>query len=175
MKTKTTHAYEVAFRVTVDDAGRGREAFERQARHNVERLVSETERESAVAYMLKRYDEVAELFDPYNGGATARKLPEQQTVAEPLETAAITAARFLALVDHHDIDWNIQWFWKGRSKNGRLVLREKPGGPAIFVREYERNSSLWTGSDNYLAKGMRTGSPRHLAILDALAFLKTLP
>lgn len=43
-----------------------------------------------------------------------------------------------------------------------------------FSRQFERNTMLWTSGDIDLGR-VRTGSPRHYAVLDALEFLLEHP
>ncbi|QQX85276.1 hypothetical protein JJQ59_04870 [Cupriavidus necator] len=93
-----------------------------------------------------------------------------QAIHEPLETGAITAQRFQTLCEKKGVTWEVHWFWRERRRDGRLLLRREDGR-AVFSREYARSTSLWTGGDRYL-RGMRTGSPRHLAFRAAVEFLE---
>ncbi|SOY48499.1 hypothetical protein [Cupriavidus taiwanensis] len=93
-----------------------------------------------------------------------------QAIEEPLATSAITVQRFEALCEQKGVTWEVHWFWRERRKDGRLLLRREDGR-AVFSKEYERSTSLWTGSDKYL-RCMRTGSPRHLAFQAAVDFLQ---
>lgn len=99
----------------------------------------------------------------------------QETIAEliePLETAAITAMRFQNLCRQLGLNWAITWFWCERRKHGRLLVRDPETCSLVVRLDYARSTSIWTGSDSYIDRGVRTGSPRHLAILAAIEQIK---
>lgn len=90
----------------------------------------------------------------------------------PLETGAITVERFRCLCQQNGFNFDITWFWSGRNRHGRLRLLSTDGRVAFF-RDYPRSSTRWCGDEGRLGL-VRTGAPRHHALLDAVKFLEAL-
>jgi hypothetical protein len=83
-----------------------------------------------------------------------------------------------AMLQERGFEFDIDWFWNGRARSGRLNIREKGihayGSRPLFSTCYSRSTQLWGQSDEHLDR-LRTGSPKHLAVQDAIRFLESKP
>jgi hypothetical protein len=74
------------------------------------------------------------------------------------ELKRLLAARGLTL--------DLCWRWNRRCRDGVLTLHDAQG-QTLFERQFERNTQRWVRSDETL-QCVRTGSPRHRAVVAAL-------
>lgn len=70
--------------------------------------------------------------------------------------------------------WSLQlgWYWQGRVRHGILNVIDPADSSVVYAVEFPRATLTWTKGDEELTK-VRTGSPKHQAILSALAYLRS--
>ncbi|HEY9224519.1 MAG TPA: hypothetical protein VIP27_10255 [Variovorax sp.] len=91
-----------------------------------------------------------------------------------LPTPRLRAARqdvdeLRSLIESNEWRLEVDWFWSGRNRHGMLRIYEAE--VPVHMVEFERNTQVWTDGDANLSK-VRTGSPKHLAVLSALAWVR---
>lgn len=69
-------------------------------------------------------------------------------------------------LDAKGLSLDLFWRWNGRCRDGVLTLLDAKG-QTVFARQFERNTQLWSRRDETLQR-VRTGSPRHRAVIAAL-------
>jgi hypothetical protein len=67
----------------------------------------------------------------------------------------------------------IEWKWNGRNRHGVVNIINRAGS-CIYSGEYPRSETRWDENDELLTSCNR-GSNKHLALIAALAFIRTLP
>lgn len=82
--------------------------------------------------------------------------------------ARVSADALKALLDMHNLSLDISWRWSGWNRSGVLRVIDDTG--VRFERQYRRATQLWGRGDETLER-MRTGSPKHEAVMAALAAL----
>ncbi|WP_144264422.1 hypothetical protein [Polaromonas sp. C04] len=79
------------------------------------------------------------------------------------------------MLHEQGLDFDIDWFWSGRARCGRLNIRPSGvhahGRPHLFSVCYSRSTQLWGQSDERLDR-LRTGSAKHQAVMAAIRFLE---
>jgi hypothetical protein len=85
-----------------------------------------------------------------------------------LQPAAETAPGFEQLLAANNLSYYISWRWEGWRKHGVIGITEKCEWyelpPVLEREEFSRASSKWGSKDRTLGR-VRTGSPKHSAIL----------
>jgi hypothetical protein len=86
------------------------------------------------------------------------------------------SARFLALLEARGLAYTIAWQWDASSKyrNGVIIVHTAAGPQAGAVAEavFVRNTHFWTPADERIGK-LRTGSPKHFALLALIKRINT--
>lgn len=84
------------------------------------------------------------------------------------QPASETVKQFQQLLADNNLAYYISWRWEGWRKHGVVGIMPKCEWyallPAIDREEFSRASSTWGTNDRTLGR-VRTGSPKHLAIL----------
>lgn len=96
---------------------------------------------------------------------------QTRTAQEP---TAVTAARFLALLRCHGLDYGITYQWDGRCRHGIIEVFDAALGPfngAIVCERFSRSTYLWAEADTRIGT-MRTGSLKHRAVKALVARLQ---
>lgn len=89
-----------------------------------------------------------------------------------LPPARVTTDQFKSFCDAQDLRWLITWKWQGRNRAGVLRVHDRDDNLKARVI-YGRNTQKWGLSDHGLDR-LRTGSPKHLAVLEAQKMLEPL-
>ena len=86
-----------------------------------------------------------------------------------LPPARVTTDEFKSFCDAQNLRWLITWKWQGRNRAG--VLRVYDCDDNLKARVlYGRSTQMWGPGDHCLDR-VRTGSPKHLAVLEAKKML----
>jgi hypothetical protein len=80
--------------------------------------------------------------------------------------AALYVADLNRQLDAKSLTFELFWRWNGRCRDGVLTLHDAQG-QTLFERQFERNTQRWGRTDETLHR-VRTGSPRHRAVVTAL-------
>lgn len=88
------------------------------------------------------------------------------SLPQPLEAAGITRTRFINLCQQGGFSSELTWFWSGRNRHGRLIVRHYARSAPLVI-DFARNAGGWTAADETLDR-LRTDSPRHRAVLKAI-------
>lgn len=95
------------------------------------------------------------------------------------EPAADTARAFESLLAEKELGYYIVSTWSGWRRHGviRVVPLDARGEPdwtkqAVVREEFVRSTSLWRQSDRVVGR-VRTGSPKHQALLNIIKQLRT--
>lgn len=92
----------------------------------------------------------------------------EDLVAVPVsEPARITVDKFLANLRARGLRYSLCWRWSGRDRAGVLAVVDDKG-EQMFEHVFKRNTQAWGSSDMHIHR-VRTGSPKHRAICEALA------
>ena len=74
------------------------------------------------------------------------------------------------MLEERRLHFDIDWFWSGRARCGRLNIRPAGIHPhgllPLFSAGYSRSTQLWGPSDEGLDR-LRTGSAKHQAVMAA--------
>ncbi|MDW3682999.1 hypothetical protein RA280_14825 [Cupriavidus sp. CV2] len=92
------------------------------------------------------------------------------SLPQPLEAAGITRTRFINLCEQGGFSYELTWFWSGRNRHGRLIVRHYARSAPLVI-DFARNAGGWAAADEMLDR-LRTGSPRHLAVLEAVGLME---
>jgi hypothetical protein len=88
-----------------------------------------------------------------------------------LPPARVTTDEFKSFCDAQDLRWLIAWKWEGRNRAGVLKVYDRDDNLKARV-VYDRNTQMWGNGDRGLDR-VRTGSPKHLAVLKAKSMLES--
>jgi hypothetical protein len=80
--------------------------------------------------------------------------------------AALYVAELNRQLQARDLTLNLFWRWNGRCRDGVLCINDAQG-QQVFEQQFGRNTQRWVRSDETLQR-VRTGSPRHRAVVAAL-------
>jgi hypothetical protein len=88
------------------------------------------------------------------------------------ERANVSVGRLRALLDARGFSLAITPVWYGRVRHGLMHVLNHNDNPTAIPAEamFKRSSQLWCDSDAQLGI-VRTGSPKHIAVLDLLTKL----
>jgi hypothetical protein len=90
------------------------------------------------------------------------------TVPAALQPASETVKEFEQMLTENNLSYYISWHWAGWRKHGVIGITRKCEWyelpPVLDREEFSRASSAWGAKDRTLGR-VRTGSPKHLAIL----------
>ena len=86
-----------------------------------------------------------------------------------LAPARVTTDEFKSFCDAQNLRWLITWKWQGRNRAGVLRVYDRDDNLKARV-VYGRNTQMWGLGDHGLDR-VRTGSPKHLAVLEAQKML----
>jgi hypothetical protein len=91
------------------------------------------------------------------------------TTTTPLrgnKAAALYVAELHGQLEARNLTLDIYWRWSGRRRDGVLNIFD-PERHVVFSYQFERNTQRWGRTDETLHR-VRTGSPRHRAVVAAL-------
>lgn len=89
-----------------------------------------------------------------------------------LPPACVTTDEFKSFCDAKNLRWLITWKWQGRNRAGVLRVYDRDDNLKARVM-YGRSTQMWGLGDHSLDR-VRTGSPKHFAVLEAQKILKLL-
>lgn len=100
-----------------------------------------------------------------------RKNPVKSSLNN-LPSARVTTDEFKSICNALHLRWVIDWKWEGRNRAGVLKVYDRHGNLKARVM-YGRSTQMWGEGDRGLDR-VRTGSPKHLAVLEVQKSLKLL-
>lgn len=95
--------------------------------------------------------------------------------ASGLPSAGKSTDQFKEMLQERRLEFDIDWFWSGRARCGRLNIR--PSGihahstRPLFSAGYSRGTQLLGRGDERLDR-LRTGSAKHQAVIAAIIYLE---
>ncbi|KQY00158.1 hypothetical protein ASD28_12570 [Massilia sp. Root133] len=87
-----------------------------------------------------------------------------------LAPARVTTDEFKFFCDAQNLHWLITWKWQGRNRAGVLKVYDRDDNLKARVL-YGRSTQMWGPADQGLDR-VRTGSPKHFAVLEAQKMLE---
>ena len=119
----------------------------------------------------RTYSELNRDMPAAPGSIGVTEIGRQRAVAMntiPTIPARMSVDALKRLAADNALDLQLTWRWAGRSRHG--VLTVSKGGINLFSESFARSTRMWGSGDENLDL-VHTGSPKHHAVLKALASL----